>query len=189
MWSCCWARAFFQTNTAVAQALYAQARDWTDRVEARSVWDLYCGVGGFASYLAGPGRHVVGVETSAEAVSSARVAAQGTPYDIGFHVGDAAVDLPPGPPPDLVVVNPPRRGIGAALADWLGENAAEHVNYSSCNVDTLGRDLARMPSLLPVQGRVADMFPQTWHVETLLLLRRRGPGTARTLLDGALTTA
>ena len=76
----------------------------------------------------------------------------------------------------LVIVNPPRRGIGPELATRLEACGASHVIYSSCNVDTLARDLAAMPSLRPVQGRVVDMFPQTRHVETALLLRREPPG-------------
>lgn len=76
-------------------------------------------------------------------------------------------------PPDLVVVNPPRRGIGAELADWLEESGVEHVVYSSCNAETLARDLAAMPSLRPVQARVLDMFPHTSHFEVITLLARR----------------
>jgi 23S rRNA (uracil747-C5)-methyltransferase len=166
-------RAFFQTNTAVAQALYAQAREWADAVAPRTVWDLYCGVGGFALHLAAEGRRVVGVETAADAVAAAAASAVGAPGEVAFHVGDATTDTPPGPSPDLVVVNPPRRGIGPALAGWLEAGDAGHVVYSSCNVDTLARDLAAMPSLRPVAARVADMFPQTRHVETVVLLERR----------------
>lgn len=166
-------RAFFQTNTAVARSLYAQARAWTDEVDPRTVHDLYCGVGGFALHLAAPGRRVVGVESSAEAVEAARAAAEAAGLDVAFHAGDATTDRPVGPDPDLVVVNPPRRGIGTELAAHLEAGSARHVVYSSCHVDSLARDLAAMPSLRPVRGRVADMFPQTRHVETLLLLERR----------------
>ncbi len=165
-------RAFFQTNTTVARGLYAQARAWADELEPRTVWDLYCGVGGFALHLAAPGRRVVGVESSEEAVQAARAAAAEVPLEVTFHAGDATAGPPPGPAPDLVVVNPPRRGLGPALAEWLEHSPASHVVYSSCHVDSLARDLAAMPSLRPVRGRVADMFPQTRHVETLLLLRR-----------------
>lgn len=166
-------RAFFQTNTVVAQALYAQATSWADAVQPTVAWDLYCGVGGFALHLAAPGRHVVGVETSAEAVDAAREAAHGIP-GVRFVAGDATdpAVTADAPDPELVVVNPPRRGIGSDLADWLERSPAGHVVYSSCNVDTLARDLAAMPSLRPVEGRVVDMFPQTRHVETVLLLRR-----------------
>ena len=68
-------RSFFQTNTRVATALYAQARAWTDDLSPATVLDLYCGVGGFALHLAAPGRQVVGVETSEEAVAAATAGA------------------------------------------------------------------------------------------------------------------
>lgn len=164
-------QSFFQTNTFVAEALYEQARAWVSAVpDARTVWDLYCGVGGLALHLAGPGREVVGVEASAEAIRSAThaqaagaafVAADATAYALG---SDAA--------PDLVVVNPPRRGIGADLAGWLEASDVRHVVYSSCNAASLARDLALMPSLRPVEARVLDMFPHTTHYEVLVLLSR-----------------
>ncbi|MBD3782149.1 MAG: methyltransferase domain-containing protein [Micrococcales bacterium] len=169
-------RAFFQTNTSVAAALYAQARAWADDLEPSSVTDLYCGVGGFALHLAAPGRRVTGVETSEEAVAAARRSADemgsvAPGLEVTFVSGDATTDVPG--EPELVVVNPPRRGIGPALAARLDASSATHVVYSSCNVDTLARDLEAMPGLEPVEGRVVDMFPQTRHVETVLLLRRR----------------
>ena len=74
--------------------------------------------------------------------------------------------------PDLVVVNPPRRGIGAELAGWLESSGVRHVVYSSCNAESLARDLALMPSLRPVEARVLDMFPHTTHYEVLVLLTR-----------------
>jgi 23S rRNA (uracil747-C5)-methyltransferase len=168
-------RAFFQTNTAVAQQLYGQARRWVDDVRPAAVTDLYCGVGGFALHLAAPGRRVTGVESAEEAVTAARRSAsemfsRTTGLDLTFTAGDATGEIPGDP--DLVVVNPPRRGIGPDLAARLDGSRASHVVYSSCNVDTLARDLAAMPGLRPVEGRVVDMFPQTRHVETVLLLRR-----------------
>lgn len=169
-------RAFLQTNTRVAAALYRQARDWVDTVAPHTVWDLYCGVGGFALHLAADGRRVVGVETSSDAVDAARVSAASADFRSGtveFVVGDATVLTPPGPPPDLVVVNPPRRGIGADLAAWLERSDATHVVYSSCHLTSLVRDLEGMPSLHATYARVFDMFPQTTHLETAVLLERR----------------
>ena len=166
-------RSFFQTNTTVAAALYRQARDWVDAAAPTVVRDLYCGVGGFALHAAAPGRTVVGVETSADAVAAARGAVAAAP-DAGyveFVVGDATTTTVE-PAPDLVVVNPPRRGIGPDLAAWLDASPAGHVIYSSCNVVTLARDLAAMPSLRAVTGRVFDMFPQTPHTEVMVLLQR-----------------
>ena len=161
-------QSFFQTNTAVAAALYRQAREWVDEVSPAMIWDLYCGVGGFARHLAAPGRQVTGVEISPAAVDAAlRDAGPG----LGFEVGDAEVWVRDRETPDLVVVNPPRRGIGT-LAATLEHSAIEHVIYSSCNAESLSRDLAMMPSLRPVRGRVLDMFPQTSHFEVLVQLRR-----------------
>jgi 23S rRNA (uracil747-C5)-methyltransferase len=168
-------RSFFQTNTGVAEALYVRARAWADRVlpDGGSVWDLYCGVGGFALHLAGPGRHVLGVEVSADAVAAATATAHELGVDAGFEAGDAtAYARAAGQVPDLVVVNPPRRGIGPELAGWLDSSGVRHVIYSSCNAESLARDLAAMPSLRPVEAQVLDMFPHTAHYEVMVLLSR-----------------
>ena len=164
-------QGFFQTNTHVAAALYAQARDWAAGLtDVRTAWDLYCGVGGFALAVAGPGRTVTGVEVSAEAVAAAQATA---PDGVTFVAGDAtAWALAQPGAPDLVVVNPPRRGIGEDLARWLEAGEASYVVYSSCNAESLARDLELMPSLRPVEARVLDMFPQTTHYEVLVLLTR-----------------
>jgi 23S rRNA (uracil747-C5)-methyltransferase len=167
-------QSFFQTNTAVAQALYAQVAAWVDEVSPASVWDLYCGVGGFALNVAAPGRRVVGVETSTEAVRSARATASaaGLPL-VAFRAGDAtAFALSAKTAPELVIVNPPRRGIGAELSGWLEGSGVPSVVYSSCNPKSLAHDLARMPSYRIRTGRVLDMFPQTGHQEVAVLLDR-----------------
>lgn len=167
-------QSFFQTNTAVAEALYAQVAEWVDAVSPASVWDLYCGVGGFALNVAAPGRRVVGVETSREAVRSARATASaaGLPH-VAFRAGDAtAFAREAKTAPELVIVNPPRRGIGQELADWLEGSGVPSVVYSSCNPKSLAHDLARMPSYRIRTGRVLDMFPQTGHLEVAVLLER-----------------
>ncbi|WP_185995053.1 23S rRNA (uracil(747)-C(5))-methyltransferase RlmC [Nocardioides campestrisoli] len=175
-------QSFFQTNTEVAAALYRQAAAWVDEVlpGPGRVWDLYCGVGGFALHLARPGREVSGLEVSAEAVASARTSAEEAGLaDVSFEAGDAtayvlgALDGPDSrSAPDLVVVNPPRRGIGPELASRLEASGVEHVVYSSCSPASLARDLAAMPSLRPVRARLLDMFPHTAHAEVLVLLSR-----------------
>ncbi|WP_166843897.1 23S rRNA (uracil(747)-C(5))-methyltransferase RlmC [Isoptericola sp. BMS4] len=184
-------QSFFQTNTAVAAALYAQARAWVDDVAPASLWDLYCGVGGFALHCAAPGRTVTGVEISPEAVASATTTRDELAHlpagavvggrdaawwadamaGVRFAAGDATV-TPDGEAPEMVVVNPPRRGIGPGLSGWLEDSGASHVLYSSCNAVTLADDLARMPSLRPRRARLLDMFPQTDHYEVLVLLER-----------------
>jgi 23S rRNA (uracil747-C5)-methyltransferase len=170
-------QGFFQTNTLVAASLYSQARDWVAGLPGvRTAWDLYCGVGGFALAVAGPGRAVTGVEVSAEAVAAAQATA---PAGVEFLAADAtAWALAQPAAPDLVVVNPPRRGIGEDLARWLEAGEASYVVYSSCHAESLARDLALMPSLRAVEARVLDMFPQTTHYEVIVLLARdrRGLG-------------
>lgn len=181
-------RSFFQTNTEVAAALYRQARAWVDELagDVREVWDLYCGVGGFALHLAAPGRRVLGVEVSAEAVVSARTTADELGLAGVDFLADDATAWATGQDraADLVVVNPPRRGIGSALASWLESSTASWVLYSSCNAETLARDLAAMPSLRPVRAQLLDMFPHTPHYEVLVLLRRGTPaGHDKVLTD------
>jgi 23S rRNA (uracil747-C5)-methyltransferase len=167
-------RSFFQTNTAIAEALYDQARAWVGALpDVRTVWDLYCGVGGFALHLAGEGREVLGVEVSADATAAATAAAAELGADARFVAADATAYALASPDvPDLVVVNPPRRGIGPELAGWLENSGVGRVVYSSCNAESLALDLALMPSLHPVEARVLDMFPHTTHYETILLLSR-----------------
>ncbi len=173
--------AFVQTNGAVAGALYRQAGAWIDAVAGArpdptrplSVLDLYCGVGGFALHAAGPGRVVRGVEVSAAAVESARRSADEAGLDARFEVGDAtAVTVAGEAAPDLLVVNPPRRGLGRQLAARIESADIPVVVYSSCYATSLARDLAAMPSLQVERARLFDMFPQTDHAEVLTLLRR-----------------
>ncbi|HET7799782.1 MAG TPA: methyltransferase domain-containing protein [Humibacillus xanthopallidus] len=178
--------SFFQTNTAVAAGLYRQAQQWFSSVQPRQVLDLYCGVGGFALHAAvlgdGGPAEVVGIEVSPEAVASAEHTAEalrahrrGMPPTT-FRVGDATdvagLDLLEAG--SLVVVNPPRRGIGSDLAGWLEGSGAAHVVYSSCNVESLARDLALLPTYTARSARLFDMFPQTRHHEVMVLLERGG---------------
>ena len=165
----------------MAAALYRSAAALADGVDPASVWDLYCGVGGFGLHLAGPAgsgagaRSVLGVEVSEQAIESARLSAAERGIASTWIAADATswiTEQPPASRPDLVVVNPPRRGIGTTLAGWLEDSGVPHVLYSSCNVDSLARDLAAMPSLRPVSAQLLDMFPHTGHHEVLTLLSR-----------------
>ncbi|WP_125100645.1 methyltransferase domain-containing protein [Leucobacter chromiireducens] len=173
-------RSFFQTNTAVARELYGQAARWVARSDPASLWDLYCGVGGFALACAprtgaGVARRVLGVEVSEAAVASAARSASDAGIDASFIAADAtafALGAEAGELPELVIVNPPRRGIGAELAAWLDSSGVPGVIYSSCNPESLARDLAAMPGLRVREARVFDMFPHTGHLEVMVLLER-----------------
>jgi len=181
-------QSFFQTNTDIASALYRQGREWVDEVSPASVWDLYCGVGGFALHSAAPGREVTGIEISPEAVVSAGISRDEAGLEgLTFRAGDAtAFALGAPEPPELVIVNPPRRGIGPRLAAWLETSGVRRVIYSSCNARSLAKDLELMPSLQPTRARLLDMFPQTTHYEVITLLERQDRTEAET---GSVRTA
>lgn len=167
-------RSFFQTNDTVAAALYRQARDWVEEIDPPTLWDLFCGVGGFALHCADGRRQVTGIETSADAIASAqRSAGELGITNVEFRALDAA-DFALGETrvPPLVIVNPPRRGIGTPLARFLDASDARHVIYSSCNAESLARDLAAMPGFTLRRARLLDMFPHTRHYEVLTLLER-----------------
>ncbi|HOF63898.1 MAG TPA: 23S rRNA (uracil(747)-C(5))-methyltransferase RlmC [Dermatophilaceae bacterium] len=169
-------KSFFQTNTEVAASLYRQAREWVNDLQPGSVWDLYCGVGGFALHLAAPGRAVVGVEIAPDAIVSARQSATEAGADVRFVIGDATAYAQEHPAAELIVVNPPRRGLGPDLAATIERSEARHLVYSSCNVDSLARDLAMLESFTVTEARVFDMFPQTHHQEVMLVASRKGRG-------------
>lgn len=170
-------QSFFQTNSDVAAGLYAQARAWARDYVGQSIWDLYCGVGGFALALAQPGAQVLGVEVSAPAIDGARAAAARlglTSPQVRFEAGDASVLDASGQvyghdKPDLLVVNPPRRGIGELAASIEG-SGIKRVLYSSCNPASLAKDLEVMSSYRVRRARLFDMFPHTNHAEVLVEL-------------------
>lgn len=166
---------FFQTNAEVAAALYRSARAWTAELPIRRVLDLYCGIGGFALHLARPGWRVRGIEHSAAAVASAQAAVPAG-AEVVFEVGDATALAEQDIQTDLLVVNPPRRGLGATLCQQIVAGNARWLLYSSCNPASLAADLQRLPGFRPRRGQVFDMFPHTPHAELLLLLERSAGG-------------
>ena len=150
--------------------------------ELRTVWDLYCGVGGFglAVALADPRVRVASIESSASAVASAEAAAGAAALAAraSFVASDAlewarAQQASRAALPDAVIVNPPRRGIGAPLAQWLNHSGIPLILYSSCNIHTMAADLSKMPEYAVTRAQVVDMFPHTEHFETITLLARR----------------
>lgn len=167
-------RSFFQTNPDVAALLYAVARDWVGKLQITSMWDLFCGVGGFGLHCATPAMSLTGIEISAEAIDCARRSAE----VMGFnHVQFAALDSAQFAEskeavPELVLVNPPRRGMGEALCDYLSHMAPAYILYSSCQATTMVSDIARLAGYRVVRIQLFDMFPHTAHYEVLTLLQR-----------------
>jgi 23S rRNA (uracil747-C5)-methyltransferase len=170
-------QSFFQTNTSVAEALYKTARQWAEAIPGRSLWDLFCGVGGFGLHLAqDQNRSLTGIEIAPKAIASAtRSASELGLIDVKFQALDAAAFAKASDyTPDILLVNPPRRGLGGALCQSVVALQPEWLIYSSCNPDTLASDLALLNKdyqLLKVQ--LFDMFPHTQHAEVLTLLQKR----------------
>lgn len=167
-------QSFFQTNPAVAASLYATARDWVRALPVKHMWDLFCGVGGFGLHCATPEMKLTGIEIAPEAIASARQSAQRLGLtDIHFQALDSTQfatdqqDIP-----DLVLVNPPRRGIGQALCYYLNGVAPKYIIYSSCNAQTMASDIQSLSGYRVCKVQLFDMFPHTSHYEVLTLLVR-----------------
>ncbi len=172
-------QSFFQTNPQVAADLYATARDWVAELPVSSMWDLFCGVGGFGLHCATPEMQLTGIEISAEAIACAQQSAEQLGLD---KVSFAALDsthfaTSREQVPQLVLVNPPRRGIGAELCAYLCEMAPDYILYSSCNPSTMAQDIARLADYAVSRVQLFDMFPHTAHFEVLTLLIKKGGAT------------
>ncbi|EGT4356210.1 23S rRNA (uracil(747)-C(5))-methyltransferase RlmC [Cronobacter sakazakii] len=167
-------QSFFQTNPTVASALYATARDWVRALPVNHMWDLFCGVGGFGLHCATPEMTLTGIEIAPEAIASARASAQALGLrNVHFQALDST-DFATGQQavPDLVLVNPPRRGIGKALCEYLSRMAPRYIIYSSCNAQTMAKDIGELPGYRIARVQLFDMFPHTAHYEVLALLVR-----------------
>lgn len=175
------AQGFFQTNPAVAAELYRTAQQWVEALPISRVWDLFCGVGGFGLHCAfalqqrNPSVSLTGIEISPSAIASATQSAQ----QIGLqHIRFASLDSADfalnqqGERPELVIVNPPRRGIGNALAEYLNQLGSPYLIYSSCNAESLAKDLAFLTAYRLEKVQLFDMFPHTAHYEVLVFLRK-----------------
>ncbi|MEO3989286.1 23S rRNA (uracil(747)-C(5))-methyltransferase RlmC [Pseudocitrobacter cyperus] len=165
-------QSFFQTNPAVASALYATARDWVRALPVTHMWDLFCGVGGFGLHCATPEMTLTGIEIAPEAIACAKQsAAELGLTKLQFQALDSTqFATAQGEVPELVLVNPPRRGIGKALCDYLSQMAPQFIIYSSCNAQTMAKDISCLPGYRIARVQLYDMFPHTAHYEVLTLL-------------------
>lgn len=175
-------KSFFQTNPQVAAQLYQTAREWTQQLIRQSVighniWDLFCGVGGFGLHCANQEIQLTGIEIEAEAIACAQMSAKALGLkQVEFKALDStdfALGKQAANKPDLIIVNPPRRGIGAELCKALSEFAPQAIIYSSCNPNTLAQDLAQIEGYQVSQAQLFDMFPHTEHYEVLVLLLKK----------------
>jgi len=173
-------RSFYQVNHHQAQRLYEMAISRAEITKADTVLDLYCGVGTITLAMAGAAGKVIGVEVVPQAVEDARDnAVRNGITNAEFFCGDAgqaALELEKsGVRPDMVVVDPPRKGLNADTIEALHRMSPRRIVYVSCDPATLARDVA----LLKERGytlktaAAADLFPRCAHVETVVLLSHK----------------
>ena len=172
-------RSFYQVNHHQAQRLYETAIEKAGITKNDTVLDLYCGVGTITLAMASAAGKVIGVEVIPQAVEDARDNAKRNRIENAeFFCGDAgqaALELEKnGVRPDVVVVDPPRKGLNADTIEALSRMAPRRIVYVSCDPATLARDVA----LLKERGytlqsaTAADLFPRCAHVETVVLLSK-----------------
>lgn len=174
------AKSFYQTNSEQAYELYKVVRDFAGLQGSELVYDLYTGTGTIAQFIAKHANKVVGIESVPEAISDAKSnAAQNHISNVDFFVGDIKTVLnedfiAQNGTPDLVITDPPRDGMHKNVVEQLLNVLPEKIVYVSCNSATQARDLALMDEKYEVlKVQPVDMFPQTHHVENVVLLQKR----------------
>lgn len=174
------AKSFYQTNSEQAYNLYKITRDFTNLTGNEIVYDLYTGTGTIAQFVAKKAKKVIGIESVPEAIEAAKENAKLNGIDnVSFHVGDMKKVLNEDfsnthGKANVVITDPPRDGMHADVVAQLLRIGAPKIVYVSCNSATQARDLA----ILDVDYKVTkvqtvDMFPQTHHVENVVLLEKR----------------
>ena len=175
--------SFYQVNPQQTKVLYSKALEYADLKGQELVWDLYCGIGTISLFLAQKAKQVYGVEIIKEAIDDARRNATLNHMDnVEFFVGKAEEIVPAqyektGIHPDVIVVDPPRKGCDAALLNTMLDMAPERIVYVSCDPATLARDLKILCAEKYTLEKVAvvDQFSHSVHVETVVLLSHKKP--------------
>jgi len=174
------AKSFYQTNSSQAYELYKIARDFADLKGDEIVYDLYTGTGTIAQFVASKAKKVVGIEAVPEAINDAKENAKlNNIENTVFYDGDMAKVftsefISENGQPDLIITDPPRDGMHQKVVMQILNILPEKVVYISCNSATQARDLALMKEAYTIEKTQAvDMFPQTHHVENVVLLKRK----------------
>jgi 23S rRNA (uracil1939-C5)-methyltransferase len=177
------ARSFFQVNPEQTKQLYDAAVRYAGLTGEETVVDAYCGIGTISLFLARHARRVYGVEIVPEAIEDARRnAVLNGIHNVEFTMGAAERVLPrwqaSGITPDVIVVDPPRKGCDSVLIESMLESRPKRIVYVSCNPSTLARDLRLLEDggYRTVEVQPVDMFPHTVHVEAVVLLVRDDTG-------------
>ncbi len=162
--------SFFQVNTRATEKLYETVKEFSGKINEKTIYDLYCGTGTIGIVMAQDAAQVIGIEVVEEAVDTARENANLNGLDnctfIAGDVGDKLNIL--NEKPDLVIIDPPRPGIHKDALDKIIELNCRELIYVSCNPETLVRDLAKLQKsdYKVHEVKCVDMFPHTGHVES-----------------------
>ena len=174
------AKSFYQTNSDQAYELYKITREFAGLTGNEVVYDLYTGTGTIAQFVSKQAKKVIGIEAVPEAILDAKEnAKRNSINNCEFYVGDMKSVfnddfIAQHGKPDVIITDPPRDGMHAAVVEQLVKIGADKIVYVSCNSATQARDLAFMDDHYKVtRVRPVDMFPQTHHVENVVLLEKR----------------
>ena len=174
------AKSFYQTNSQQAFELYLITRDFAGLTGNEVVYDLYTGTGTIAQFVSQKAKKVIGVEAVPEAIADAKENAKRNKItNCEFYVGDMKNVfnddfIAQHGQPDVIITDPPRDGMHKDVVEQLLKIGADKIVYVSCNSATQARDLALMDEHYKVtRVRPVDMFPQTHHVENVVLLEKR----------------
>ncbi len=172
------AKSFYQTNSEQAYELYKITRDFAELKGDETVFDLYTGTGTIAQFVAKKAKKVIGVEAVPDAIFAAKENAQLNEIEnVEFYVGDMKnvfndAFIAQHGQPDVVITDPPRDGMHKDVVAQLIKIKADRIVYVSCNSATQARDLALLDPYYKVERvQPVDMFPQTHHVENVVLLK------------------
>lgn len=173
--------AFYQVNHAQAERLYELVLQYAELDNTQTALDLYCGAGTITLCLAKHAKEVTGIEVIPQAIENAKAnAAENNITNVSFQCADAtdaAADLAKrGAFPDVVVVDPPRKGLTTEVVDAIAQMHPKRVVYVSCDPATMARDCKRLCEIAPYEiTRVTpvDLFPKTQHVESCVQLKMR----------------
>ena len=171
--------SFYQVNRDQAEVLYGKALEFAGLTGAETVLDLYCGTGTITLCLAKQAKKAIGAEIVPPAIEDAKEnAARNNIENAEFFCGDAA-DIAAklereGLRPDVITVDPPRKGLAPEVIAYVAGMGPKRVVYVSCDPATLGRDVKIFDGFgyKAVRAAAVDMFPGTRHVETIVLLQR-----------------
>jgi 23S rRNA (uracil1939-C5)-methyltransferase len=174
------AKSFYQTNSRQAFRLYSVAKEFAQLSGDEVVYDLYTGTGTIANFVARQAQKVVGIEYIPEAIEDAKINSQINGIDnTVFYAGDMKDILTDSfvesnGRPDVIIIDPPRAGMHPDVVKTILNAAPRRIVYVSCNPATQARDVQLLDTSYKVQKiQPVDMFPQTHHVENVILLERR----------------